>query len=542
MQENTQESSMETTTATEMQVSPCNDTKQSGTSTTRQLERQEESRTTKSVSPARTSHAEMHYDSSHEDSTPLHIHDCDVKDDVELTAIVYADEIPTGLSDETVIASAPRVPTQEQVAEKYHRPDRYVKHDDLLEWDPKNTIPDVFAMTEQHTMHAKIWIPIFTGKNFKNFIDKFEDLREVFTWGELTSRAYLLRSIRKLDSAVIEHIAQWTYGAMVVYLAEKYTPTEQRLAAIDKVMEIERGNLESIRSLATRISKTLVDAPLARDKRQALAGAAFRYALRYQPSLVEHLERSLYIAPQFFQQVDVAALYDSRHGPETVASVVTDGGNELATLQVRGTPLPASLHTPKQEELSDSDTPGDIVHVHPITSRGARKPHPKTRKAAKEVLQLQTPVVYVDRIYPRWGGTMHVVLEFALLQEPVYMLVDTGAAVSILPEPYFKRLAEPHRVLQPNHLDIRASNNTPIVCQGRVQLQFTIRHYHRSFTHDFYVCNESTTPLLGMDFMSEYNTLVHLRVDKFAIDGVICSTYDESRRLVRQGMTTTASS
>ena len=111
----------------------------------------------------------MHYDSSHEDSTPLHIHDCDVKDDVELTAIVYADEIPTGLADETVIASAPRVPTQEQVAEKYHRPDRYVKHDDLLEWDPKNTIPDVFAMTEQHTMHAKIWIPIFTGKKLQRF-------------------------------------------------------------------------------------------------------------------------------------------------------------------------------------------------------------------------------------------------------------------------------------------------------------------------------------------------------------------------------------
>ena len=35
----------------------------------------------------------------------------------------------------------------------------------------------------------------------------------------------------------------------------------------------------------------------------------------------------------------------------------------IATLQVRGTPLPKSLHTPKQEELSDSDTPGEIVHV-----------------------------------------------------------------------------------------------------------------------------------------------------------------------------------
>ena len=60
----------------------------------------------------------MHADNSYEDSTPLHIHDCDVKDDIEVTAIRYAGEIPTGLADETVIASAPRVPTQEHVAEK----------------------------------------------------------------------------------------------------------------------------------------------------------------------------------------------------------------------------------------------------------------------------------------------------------------------------------------------------------------------------------------------------------------------------------------
>ena len=132
---------------------------------------------------------------------------------------------------------------------------------------------------------------------------------------------------------------------------------------------------------------------------------------------------------------------------------------------------------------------------------------------------------------------MHIALEFTGLTEPVHLLVDTGAAVSILPEPYYKRLTETHRVLLPNELDIRASNNTPIECEGRVRLQFTIQHYHKKFTHDFYVCNESTTPLLGMDFMSEHNTLVHLRLDKFAIEGVICTTYDETGRVVRQGMT-----
>ena len=91
----------------------------------------------------------MHSDNSYEDSTPLHIHDCDVKDDIEVTALRYAGEIPTGLADETVIASAPRVPTREQVAGKYLRPNRYVKNDDLLEWDERNTVPDVLAMTEQ---------------------------------------------------------------------------------------------------------------------------------------------------------------------------------------------------------------------------------------------------------------------------------------------------------------------------------------------------------------------------------------------------------
>ena len=106
----------------------------------------------------------------------------------------------------------------------------------------------------------------------------------------------------------------------------------------------------------------------------------------------------------------------------------------------------------------------------------------------------------------------------------------------------YERLEESQRKLTTSDLDIRASNGTPIVCLGKATLQFTIRHYHKCFTHEFYICNESTTPLLGMDFMSEHNTLVHLRLDKFAIDGVICTTYDETGRLVRQGMTQASTS
>ena len=56
-----------------------------------------------------------------------------------------------------------------------------------------------------------------------------------------------------------------------------------------------------------------------------------------------------------------------------------------------------------------------------------------------------------------------MVLEIAGLTDPVHMLVDTGAAVSILPEPHHKRLKESKRKLTTSDLDIRASNGTPIV-------------------------------------------------------------------------------
>ena len=479
---------------------------------------------------------------SDDESTRLHIHDCDVRDDAEEVSTIYAGEIHTRLAEETILTSAPRVSTQDHVANKHQQPDRYVKHNDDLEWAADNTVPDVLAMTELESMDAKIWIPIFTGKNFKGFIEKFEDLREVLGWDEMTSRAYLLRSLRLTDPDAPLHITRWKYDAIVIYLTEQYTPLRERLDAITQVMQTQRQPRESLNDLAIRISRELNKVPLDRKRKAALASAAFRHALRMEPRLVEHIEKSLYTVPRFFQQVDLARKFEREHGPEQ-ATVVTDGGHDLAVLNVRGTPLPPALQTSKvKNERTDSDATPRTVRVQPITSRGARRPHPKTRKAAKTMLRLQTPVAYVDRVYPRWGGTMHIVLEIAGLTDPVHMLVDTGAAVSILPEPQYERLDESQRKLTTSDLDIRASNGTPIVCLGKAALQFKIRHYHKCFTHEFYICNENTTPLLGMDFMSEHNTLVHLRLDKFAIDGVICTTYDETGRLVRQGMTQASTS
>ena len=53
---------------------------------------------------------------SDEELTQLHIHDCDVRDDAEEVSTIYSGEIPTGLVEGTILTSAPRVPTQEQVA------------------------------------------------------------------------------------------------------------------------------------------------------------------------------------------------------------------------------------------------------------------------------------------------------------------------------------------------------------------------------------------------------------------------------------------
>ena len=95
-------------------------------------------------------------------------------------------------------------------------------------------------MTELESMDARIWIPIFTGKSFKGFIEKFEDLREVLRWDEIMSRAYLIRSLRLTDPNAPLHIPHWKYDAIVIYLTEQYTLLSERLDAITQIMQIQR--------------------------------------------------------------------------------------------------------------------------------------------------------------------------------------------------------------------------------------------------------------------------------------------------------------
>ena len=49
------------------------------------------------------------------------------------------------------------------------------------------------------------------------------------------------------------------------------------------------------------------------------------------------------------------------------------------------------------------------------------------------------------------------------------------------------------------------------------------------------MCDDDTIALLGMDFLAEHDTCIHLAEEKFSIDGVLLATYDATGTMVRRG-------
>ena len=420
-------------------------------------------------------------------------------------------------------------------------PQRYAWNCDHLEWSNDNTIPDVFAMVEDCNMDGVIWIPIFTGSHFRDFILKFEDLREVLGWDEFTSRAYLLRSIR--IRPLRDHLRHWRYEAMVIYLKETYTSQKNRMATIDAVMNIQRNPNETIRALGLRVSLMTAKAKIDTNQRNKLAGAAFRHALRMDPRLVEHLEKSMYKAATFARQIDLAHEYEYHNGTATSA-VITDGSNDIAVMEVRRHPPALTTRSPPSNSTESPHT----VRVAPIlpasttksataatAADSAKADTPTDEPPTVIIRQFQPPKVIADMVFFLRTTTMSVGMYVVGLEEPVITLVDTGAAVSILPAPLFNKLPTEQRKLTPTTLDIRAGNDTKIICNGIAKLAIWFQPLTKRYEHEFYICNEDTVPILGMDFMSEHDTFVHLKQDKFAIDGVTLSTYDSLGTPVVQG-------
>ena len=100
-------------------------------------------------------------------------------------------------------------------------------------------------------------------------------------------------------------------------------------------------------------------------------------------------------------------------------------------------------------------------------------------------------------------------------------LVDTGAMISILPTKIYNEIDTFNKsVLEPSYLTIRAGNSSKCNCDGIATVEFKIENFE--FTHKFYVCNDASHPILGIDFMEKSGMSIdpakkHLQIENTSI-------------------------
>lgn len=81
-------------------------------------------------------------------------------------------------------------------------------------------------------------------------------------------------------------------------------------------------------------------------------------------------------------------------------------------------------------------------------------------------------------------------------------IVDTGAAVSILPKRYLSGA-----VTYPTNISLVSANDQKIECSGQAVLNLTLRNLRREFTWTFIIA-ETAQPLLGYDFLNHFGLMV----------------------------------
>ena len=393
----------------------------------------------------------------------------------------------------------------------------------LLQHGPYNSVPDVLLYTMTPFSRSELlYIPVFTGAFFNHFIHKFEMMRAVLGWNELTARAYLLRAIREPLIELRERLRPWRYEACVLYLKKYYASLYERddLPVIEQVLRIRREPAEPLVLLAARIVCITNGLQMSEADRDKLSSAAFRGALADDLELVEVLE--IFLKPAAADMTELQnQLWDAR----------------VYEHRFRGihlVPLITSLSS-----VSSTTSKPETVRIQPIRPRMRELPagaHADTPYDQRVVLRtVERPLALVDKVYLVRNGTLHVKLLVVGLEEELLALVDTGAAVSIIPESTYKKLPKATTSLSPTDLDIRAGNDTEITCSGTVQLTFAIRYYVKQFHHHFYVCGDDTSPILGMDFLAEHDTCIHLAEEKFSLDDVPLATFDADGELLRRG-------
>ena len=101
-------------------------------------------------------------------------------------------------------------------------------------------------------------------------------------------------------------------------------------------------------------------------------------------------------------------------------------------------------------------------------------------------------------------------------EEGRLFLVDTGAMVSVLPLKLYEEIDSSFRnKLEPATLTLRVGNNSKCDVRGIAQVDFEIGG--TLYRHPFYVCADSTQPILGIDFQTKVDMYVRPSQDKLCI-------------------------
>ena len=116
-------------------------------------------------------------------------------------------------------------------------------------------------------------------------------------------------------------------------------------------------------------------------------------------------------------------------------------------------------------------------------------------------------------------------VKFTDTSEGAKALLDTGAGISLLPRRLYDVIAKSQQteLRQPDRR-ITGANSKAIQCFGVAEIGINIEG--QKFDHDFYVCEDAVTVLLGRKFMKEAKIQLEPAANKIKIRGKRVTAYD----------------
>jgi len=111
----------------------------------------------------------------------------------------------------------------------------------------------------------------------------------------------------------------------------------------------------------------------------------------------------------------------------------------------------------------------------------------------------------------------------------VKMLLDTGATLSLLPISLYCKIDSAKRQpMRPSPIDIRAGNGSTVVCHGISEVLCELDG--RDMVQKFFVCADTTTAFLGMDFLFVHDVIMLCGLPAVTMDGIPLSICDSQKR------------